>query len=205
MPCGHDATVDHTNILQACRSHPSTSTVWTRHMRRPEVQSCRQPDVPTRRATVVWGHVHVPYARVCKQESMRADSDHGRVGPSHPAQLGQAGQVAREGGLQLFSASHLPAHEHGHLVHSPHACNGTGGVGGGGGEGRKHSPARCSDSSLTLVPVAVHHGSTVRAARRPAKRNTRSGQSTGGRHQRGGATGGAEHLQPRSVRSSGRR
>ena len=205
MPRDNDATTHYTNNLQPCRSHPSTSTVWTRHMRRPEVQSCREPDVPTRRASVVWGHVHVPYGRVCKQESMCAAGSRGLCGPSHPAQLGQAVQVAREGGLQLFSASHLPAHKRGHLVHSPHVCNGAGGVGRGGGEGRKHSPARCSDSSLTLVPIVAHHGRAARAARRPAKHNTRSGQSTGGRHQRGGATGSAEHLQPRSMKSSGRR
>jgi hypothetical protein len=37
----HDATTHYTNDLQPCRSHLITSTVWNRHMRRPEVQSRR--------------------------------------------------------------------------------------------------------------------------------------------------------------------
>ena len=84
-------------------------------MRRPEVQIRREPDTRARRATEVSARVHVPYGRACQQANMRAAGSRGLCGPSHPAQLGQAVQVAREGGLQLFSAPHLPAYERGQL------------------------------------------------------------------------------------------
>ena len=167
-------------------------------MQRPEVQIRREPDTRARRATEVSACVHVPYARVQTREHMCGRLSRPlRPLSSSPAWLGcSSSSRGRPPALLSITSASTQAWSPCAFASCVH---GTGGVGGGGGEGRKHSPARCSDSSLTLVPIVAHHGRTVRAARRPAKHNTRSGQWTGSRHQRGGATGSAEHLQPRSM------
>ena len=72
--------------------------------------------------------IHVPYGRV----HMHTTSARGLCGPVHAALRGQADQGAHGGGPQLLARSLLPAHERGHLLHSPHACHSAGGVGGGG-------------------------------------------------------------------------
>ena len=204
MPCGHDATVDYTNNLQPCRSHPSTNTVWTRHMRRPEVQIRREPDVPTRRATGVLAREYAPYARV--QTTVHACSRQARPLerlPCSPAWPGWSGSSrGRPPALGRLTPASTPAWS---AVASASSVHSTGSVGVGEGEGWKRSPAGVSDQFSIVVPVVARHGSAARAARRTAKHNTRSGQWTGGRHQRGRMTGSAEHLQSRSMRSSGRR
>ena len=204
MPHGHDASTHHTNNLHPCRLQPSTGTVWTRHMRRPEVQSRRGPDVPTRRATCVLARVYVPYARV--RTRVHACSGQARpLGrlPCSPAWPGWSGSSrGRPPALGRLTPASTPAWS---AVASASSVHSTGSVGVGEGEGWKRSPAGVSDQFSIAVPVVAHHGRTVRAARRPAKHIARSVQRTGGRHQRGGVTGSAEHQQSRSMRSSGRR
>jgi hypothetical protein len=204
MSCGHDATVDNTNVLQACRSHLITMMVRIGHMQRPEVQTRREPDTRARRATEVSACVHVPYARVQTREHMCGRlSRPMRPLPSSPA-WPDCSHSSR--GRPPARLSPTPAST---LTRSPLAftshVNGAGGVGGGVGEGCKHSPVGRADDFSMLVPVVARNRRAARAARRPAKHNTWSGQWMGGRHQRGGATGSAEHLKPRSMRSSGRR
>ena len=123
--------------------------------------------------------------------------------PCSPAWPGWSGSSrGRPPALGRLTPASTPAWS---AVASASSVHSTGSVGVGEGEGWKRSPAGVSDQFSIVVPVVARHGSAARAARRTAKHNTRSGQWTGGRHQRGRMTGSAEHLQSRSMRSSGRR
>ena len=173
-------------------------------MQRLKVQSRREPDVLTRCKTMVWACTPVPYAHVqtrvhvCGRQTRPLEQlPFSPTWPGCPVSSRRRPPAL----VSLTPASTRPRSPFASASH----VHSAGGVSKGGGEGGKHSPGSRSESLLMLVPVVARDRRAARAARRPAKHNTWLGQWMGGRHQRGDATGSAEHLQTRWMRSSGRR
>ena len=179
----------YTNSLQPRRSHPTTSIVWTRHMRRPGNVTYRHGarqwfwDTCTSRIA----YVRVQIRAACAQPTSAAAG----AAAMQPSLAWLVRKLERaispaHGRLTPASTREQSATASASSVHIVH-CGQRGRRWSGGGEDCKHSPAGRADNFSMIVPVIARDRRAARAARRPAKHNTWSGESTGGRHQRGGA------------------
>jgi len=173
-------------------------------MQRLKVQSRREPDVLTRCKTMVWACTPVPYAHVqtrvhvCGRQTRPLEQlPFSPTWPGCPVSSRRRPPAL----VSLTPASTRPRSPFASASH----VHSAGGVSKGGGEGGKHSPGSRSESLLMLVPVVAYDGRAARATKRPAKHIARSALWTGSTVEHGGASGRLEHLQPRSMRSSGRR